>query len=343
MALGPRLIRRIAASGPLTLAEYMVEALLHPEHGYYMTSDPLGRDFTTAPEISQMFGELVGLCLAQAWMDQGAPSRFVLAELGPGRGTLMADLWRATAGVPGFHEAADLWLVEVSPVLRAMQAERVPARHADTLADLPEGPIFLIANEFFDALPVRQAVREGDGWREKVVVERDGQLGFGLTPAAPLAGLAGRLADVAEGDVVEWHPALPALAQEIGRRVAQGGAALIVDYGCDDGVGDSFQAVAQGAKVDPLAAPGRADLTAHVNFAELARASDVQASATTDQGEWLRRLGLDARATALAARDPAVMQAHHRLSDPSEMGSLFKALALVAPGAPLPPGFDPRG
>ena len=172
--LTDRLLTRIRNDGPLSVADFMTDCLLHPQFGYYTTRDPLGAagDFVTAPEISQMFGELIGLALAQSWLDQGRPARFVLAELGPGRGTLMADLLRAVRGVPGFLEAADIWLVEASPVLQAQQAQAL-AGHAPNwvpqVQDLPDAPLWLIANEFFDALPIRQFLRDGDGWREKRV------------------------------------------------------------------------------------------------------------------------------------------------------------------------------
>lgn len=348
--LEARLIARIKATGPITLADYMAEALLHPEHGYYTTRDPLGQagDFTTAPEISQMFGELTGLALAQSWLDHGAPAPFMLAELGPGRGTLMVDILRATRGVPGFHDAARLHLVEASPALREVQASRLPGATFHThLADLPEEPLFLIANEFFDALPVRQAIRSGSGWRERVVGVSDEALTFGLTEAAPIAALEGR--ETEEGAIVEWHPALPALAEEIGRRLtAHGGAALIVDYGHWMGTGDTLQAIARHKKINPLKMPGQADLTAHVDFATLAHAAHpAQSSNLTDQGIFLERLGITARAKALAAhltgdRLKAHIAAHRRLTHSKEMGTLFKVLGLAAPGAPLPPGLDPR-
>lgn len=348
--LGARIARQIAATGPLSLAQYMAACLMDPEHGYYATRDPLGAagDFTTAPEISQMFGELLGLCLAQSWLDQGAP-KGVLAEAGPGRGTLMADILRATRGVPGMHQRLSLHLIEASPALRAVQAARLPGAvwhgHIDAL---PEAPLWFIANEFFDALPIRQFVRAGQGWREVVVGVQDGRLVRGLTPPAPLADLAHRLDDVPEGGVVETCPsALPilrALADRIGRL---GGAAIIVDYGGPRSLGDTFQAVQGHAFADPFAEPGLADLTAHVDFGALVAAvPDLTASALTPQGDLLRALGIEARAERLARNlTGAALDSHraalHRLTDAQEMGTLFKALALVAPGAPLPPGFAP--
>lgn len=340
--------RRITATGPITLADYMADCLLHPDHGYYTTGAPLGAagDFITAPEISQMFGEMIGLALAQAWLDQGRPAPFVLAELGPGRGTLMADLWRATANVPGFHQAAQIHLLEASPTLRCEQARHLPhATHHSQLGDLPDGPLFLIANEFFDALPVRQAIRDAQGWRERVVGVQNGVLAFGLTPPAPIAALDHRLPNTKPGDVIEWHPALPALIGEIDRRIAtHGGAALIIDYGHWDGLGDTFQAVQAHQQTDPLAQPGQADLTAHVNFADIARAA-TRASRMTPQGVFLERLGITARAQTLAQNMTGAplqthISAHRRLTHPGEMGDLFKVIAITPQGGPHLPGVD---
>ncbi|MFN4098552.1 MAG: class I SAM-dependent methyltransferase [Pararhodobacter sp.] len=351
-ALAGLLARRIAATGPVTLAEYMAECLLNPDQGYYATRDPLGvaGDFTTAPEISQMFGELLGLCLAQSWLDQGSPEA-VLAEAGPGRGTLMADIWRATRGVPGFHQRVRIVLVEASPVLRRAQEARLtgaPVQWLDTVDALPEAPLWFVANEFFDALPIRQFRRAGGGWRELVVGLEGDRLTPGLTPAAPLAELAHRLADTAEGDVVELCPSARPVMQALAGRIARhGGAALIVDYGDWRSCGDTFQALENHAFADPFASPGHADLTAHVDFEALAQAAmPLQSSRLTGQGALLTALGIGARATRLAqGLSGESLRQHHaalrRLTDGAEMGTLFKALALVAPGAPLPPGFAP--
>lgn len=346
------LVRRIAATGPITVADYMAECLLHPQHGYYATRDPFGTagDFTTAPEISQMFGELLGLCLAQAWLDQGAPAPFTLAELGPGRGTLMADVLRATRSVPGFQAAAQVVLVEASPVLRQVQRQRLKDRAvtwADDAATLPERPLFLLANEFFDALPIRQFHRDGALWRERIVGLRDGALAFGLSDPATPAIPGPRFAADPPGTVVELCPAAEPVMAEIGRRLrVHGGAALIVDYGGWRSKGDTLQALRAHRREDPLANPGEADLTAHVDFEALAQRARVPHSGLTDQGVLLNRLGIAARAERLAqGLTGAALDSHraalHRLTDPAEMGSLFKALALHAPGTPPPPGFDP--
>ena len=347
--LADLLARQIAAQGPITIADYMAQCMGHPEHGYYVTRDPLGvaGDFTTAPEISQMFGELIGLSMAQAWLDQGAPSPFTLAELGPGRGTLMADLLRATGNVPGFRTGAQVHLVEGSPVLRGVQEGGIgEATFHETVADLPEAPLFLIANEFFDALPIRQFLRADEGWRERVVgLDRD-RLTFGLTAPAPLALLEHRLADTSEGDLVETCPALPGIGGEIGRRIAEhGGAALVIDYGAARSFGDTLQTVADHDRADPLAAPGRADLSAHVDFGALASAlGPAQPSELTRQGVFLERLGITDRARQLAGAlsGPALdshIAAHRRLTHPDEMGQLFKVLGASPPGAPPLPGL----
>jgi NADH dehydrogenase [ubiquinone] 1 alpha subcomplex assembly factor 7 len=351
-ALSQLLAQRISSTGPLTLADYMTECLLHPRLGYYTTRDPFGAagDFTTAPEISQMFGEVLGLCLAQSWLDQGAPAPFTLAEPGPGRGTLMADIWRATARVPGFHVAAQVHLIEASPALRAHQKARLAALEptwCDSFDQLPDAPLWLIANEFFDALPIRQFQRTGGAWRERVVGLQGGALALGLTGPANLRALEPRLADTPEGGIVELRPAANPVMEAIATRIAaHGGAAVIVDYGDWRSRGDTFQAMAGHGFADPFANPGQADLTAHVDFEALAVAAPMlKASALSAQGALLQRLGIGARAAQLARNLGATeLSAHeaafHRLTDPSEMGTLFKALALVPPTQPLPPGFD---
>ena len=348
MSLVRQLVARIAATGPMTVADYMTEALLHPTLGYYTTRDPFGAagDFTTAPEISQIFGEMLGLCLAQAWTAQGG-GPVALAELGPGRGTLMADILRVGRAVPGFAASVTVHLVEASPTLRAVQAETLkghdPVWH-DSADTLPEGPTLLVANEFLDALPIRQFVRAETGWRERLVAVRDDALAFALGPVVPVPELDHH--DVPEGTLVERCPALPHVVSAIAERVARGGAAILVDYGHWRSRGDTLQALRDHAPVPPLDAPGTADLTAHVDFEAVARAAaPARISAMTAQGVLLERLGITARAQALARRlDGAALDAHvaahRRLTHPSEMGDLFRAIALVPAGAALPPGFD---
>lgn len=347
-ALRDLLIRQIAHDGPINLASYMQTCLLHPEHGYYATRDPFGAagDFITAPEISQMFGELLGLCLAQAWMDQGQPDAY-LAEIGPGRGTLMRDVLRATKAVPGF--ARKVVLVEASAHLRGVQADTLhdaDVTWVDHAGELPDGPILLLANEFFDALPIRQFIRAKSGWSERHVSFDNDVLCFGRTGEAPVDALSHRLEDTRAGDVVEICPSAAPIMGEIASRVAQGGAALIIDYGNWHSLGDTFQALESHAPVDPLARPGMADLTAHVDFEALSMAAPhCQTSAMTTQGVLLEHLGITQRAQALARNMHGDtldnhIAAHRRLTHPAEMGSLFKAIALAPNGAPLPPGFE---
>lgn len=355
MTLREWIIRRIRVDGPLRLSDYMADCLLHPTLGYYTTRDPFGvaGDFTTAPEISQMFGELIGLSLAQSWLDQGSPSPFTLAELGPGRGTLMADALRATRAVPGFHAAAQLYLIEASPKLRAVQANTLgdhTPHWLDDASSLPDQPLFVIANEFFDALPIRQFQRDGQGWRERVVGLDGDALTLGLTGPAPFPALAHRLSDTKDGDLVEICTPAPPIMAALARRIAtHGGAGLIVDYGDWRSLGDTLQALKAHEMVDILADPGQADLTAHVDFealASAARANGCAHSRLTTQGVFLERLGITARAQTLAKGQPDrkrtdITSAHRRLTQPGEMGNLFKVLGLYPPAAPPIPGLDP--
>lgn len=343
---------QITRFGPISVADYMTFCLLHPTHGYYTTRDPMGAkgDFTTAPEISQMFGEMLGLALVQCWQDQGRPASFVLAELGPGRGTLMADVMRVGARVAGFKTAAEIWLVEASPALQAVQCRTLAGSQvnwAARITDLPERPLFLLANEFFDALPVRQFVRAKGGWQEQMIALQGGKLAFGLAAPMPVEALEDQATGARIGRIVESNAAAQGIAQEVARRIARfGGVALIVDYGSWGSDGDTLQALRQHQKQSPLAHPGEADLTAHVDFAALARAAKgVAVSGLTPQGVLLERLGITARAQALAASlGGAALEnhvaAHHRLTHPDEMGSLFQALAFYPADSPRPPGFD---
>lgn len=357
-ALLDLLRRRIAVDGPLTVAQYMAEALGHPRHGYYITRDPLGAagDFTTAPEISQVFGELVGLWCADLWQRMGAPDPVLLVELGPGRGTLMQDALRATGrAAPGFRAALRLHLVETSPALRAAQAARLADASPiwlDRLADLPDGPALVVANEFFDALPIRQWQRGTKGWHERLVGwDQDaGRLRWELSARADpgLALIPDAVRDAPEGSIAEACPAGLSHAGFLGQRLAQqGGGALIVDYGpARSAPGDSFQAMRRHAFADPLATPGEADLTAHVDFQALAAAAaqaGAEAHGPVAQGAFLESLGLRARAAQLKKAAPAraagIDAAIERLAGPDQMGTLFKALALTAPGLGAPAGF----
>lgn len=356
MSLLDEIRTRIRNDGPLPISDYMSLCLLHPEHGYYTNREAFGADgdFTTAPEISQMFGELLGLALAQSWLDQGAPAPFVLAELGPGRGTLMADLLRATRAVPGFHDAMQLWLVEASPKLRATQKQALkdftPA-WCDHVHELPDAPVFFVANEFFDALPVRQFIRTGPSWSERLVgLSAAGALQFGLGTASPQAALTHRLEDTDEGDLVEICAPATAITETLAQRLAaHGGAGLIIDYGDWRSLGDTLQALRAHAPVAPLETPGAADLTTHVDFealAEACRAGGAAHSKVTPQGVFLERLGITDRARSLAAplsgaQLDQLIAAHRRLTHPDEMGNLFKVIGLFAPDHPCPAGLLP--
>ena len=331
-------------AGAERLDRFMARAVA----AYYAGRDPLGRegDFITAPEISQTFGECLGLWAAVCWQMMGAPPRVVLAELGPGRGTLMADALRAVREViPAFAQAAEPHLVEASPVLRAAQRARLPdAQWHDRAEDLPEGPLLLLANEFLDALPIRQFVRQDGSWRERWV--QDGAFLLREIEEPPPLPLPD---DAPEGTIQEaCAPALSLAAWLAGRLARQGGAALFIDYGhTRGGSGDSLQAVRRHEPVDPLAAPGTADLTAHVDFRALADAALAAGGAVhgpVPQGMFLRRLGLGQRAAMLAAANPRRAQAHlaaaNRLTAQEAMGLLFQALAITPPGFPTPPGFE---
>ncbi len=352
--LSRSIVRRISLQGPISIAEFMAEALGHPQHGYYMGKDPFGRtgDFITAPEISQMFGELIGLWCAEVWRLMGDPSAFNLIELGPGRGTLMQDALRAARVLPEFGEAASVHLIETSPVLRDMQAvtlgDHHPAWH-DDITRVPDGPLIVIANEFFDALPVHQFKRTGDGWRENVVTVDGDRLVLTTSPAATPATalLAGR--EAAAGAIAEVCPAAISIATAIAERLAEhGGAALAIDYGYAEPTGDAtLQAVRRHERHDFLSDPGTADLTAHVNFRDLRDAAQPHATVygPITQGDLLRSLGIEMRVEQLMQRASAdqrhaIESACRRLIDPAEMGTLFKALALCHRDMPAPPAFD---
>ena len=344
--LADRLRRLIAAQGPIPVSDYMALANAH----YYATRDPLGvaGDFTTAPEISQMFGELVGLALADVWDRAGRPGDVRYVELGPGRGTLAADALRAMRGA-GLEPAVHF--VETSPVLRSAQADRVPsATWHDDLSTLPDdGPVLAVANEYFDALPVRQLVATKTGWRERLVTLDGDRFVPAAGPPVPPDSIPAHLRAAAPGTVIEVSPASLGQARLLAARIAlRGGAALIVDYGHDrTGAGETLQAVRRHEYADPWAEPGEADLTAHVDFESLARASagaGLEVRGPAAQGDWLARLGIDARAEALARNAPNRVEelkiAKDRLVSPHQMGRLFRVLGLSSPGWPAPEGFS---
>jgi SAM-dependent MidA family methyltransferase len=356
--LKDRIARLVEAAGPITVGEYMATCLFDPELGYYTTREPFGvdGDFTTAPEISQMFGELIAVWLYQAWQALGRPMPVTLAEIGPGRGTLMKDMLRALARLdPAFIGDATIAMIETSPRLAKIQKAslsdaRVPIAWHDAISALPRAPLLIVGNELFDALPVRQFVRHGEGWRERVVgLDEEGRLGFFAGAGSVDTALLPVDADSApQGSVVEIAPARAALMQAIaGRLAADGGAGLFIDYGhLEPGVGDTLQAIRAHAFEDVLASPGEADLTAHVDFAALAAAARAQglAAQTTSQGDFLLRMGLLERAGNLGARadEPArekISAAVERLAGPQAMGELFKVLAILPKDVDAP-GFQ---
>ncbi len=348
--------RRIRAEGPLTLAAYMAMALHDPVAGYYARHAPIGArgDFTTAPEISQIFGELIGLWCVALWEEMGRPDPVFLTELGPGRGALMRDLLRAAGSVPQFRRALRVHLVETSATLRALQeTQLIDAQPVwvERTEDAPDGPMLLVANEFLDALPIRQFVRGSNHWSERMVgLDPEGRLVFVEGPESPGVTLLvpEKRRRSNPGAVAEICPAALALAATLGARLArQPGAALFIDYGYANGArGPTLQAVQRHRYVSPLAAPGTADLSAHVDFAafaEAARASGAKAHGPTSQRQFLLALGAELRFAALSTRaTPTQRQVLEsglrRLLDPAEMGDLFKAVALVSPELP-PIGF----
>ncbi|HEV2162848.1 MAG TPA: SAM-dependent methyltransferase [Stellaceae bacterium] len=342
----------IRAGGPLTVERYMEIALWHPQWGYYATHSPVGArgDFITAPEISQVFGELIGLWLTDLWQRSGAPDPVIVCELGPGKGTLMADLLRAAATVQAFRRAIHVHLVETSMTLRAVQADALhaatPTWH-ESLMTVPAGPLLLVANEFLDALPIRQFERQADGWHERCVgLAARSDLAFVDGPKLSAEGLAVWPA----GSVAEHRPAARILARDLGQRLAQhGGAALFIDYGYfPPAPGDTLQAVVRHQRHAPLRDPGTADLTAHVDFADFAAAATASGAHTwgpVSQARFLKALGIDARGCRLAAGKGAQQQAQiesgcRRLLDETQMGTLFKVLALTGRDVPTPAGFD---
>ena len=356
----------IRSQGPLTVARFMAEALGNPKHGYYMRGEAIGAagDFITAPEISQMFGELLGLWCAATWERMGRPEPVNLVELGPGRGTLLADALRAAKAMPGFAQALSLHLVEISPGLRARQRRALKGASVvwhERLENVPEGPLLLLANEFFDALPLHQFERTERGWCERLVDLTAGDEGLGdmdkgfrlvlstrPTPSSALIPPAVR--DAPLGSVAEVCPGGSMLARDIAARVvSSGGAALVIDYGgATSAPGDTLQAVRGHRRQGVLEEPGSADLTGHVDFEALGRAAreaGARVHGPLPQGAFLRALGIEARAAALMEgaspeRRIDIAAAIGRLTDPTRMGSLFKALTITHPSLPPPAGFE---
>ncbi|MEE2996578.1 MAG: SAM-dependent methyltransferase [Pseudomonadota bacterium] len=344
---------RIAVDGPIPVSEYMALALGHPDHGYYMNGSPFGADgdFITSPEISQVFGELIGLWAAVTWQQMGSPEKTVLIECGPGRGTLMTDLLRAAEDVPVFARTIEIHLVETSKTLRNIQAGTLscinPVWH-DSIETVPPGPTILIANEFIDALPIRQVTREHTGWSERCVGLTDDTLQF--MPGSAYEDPAGTPIDAITGEVYEFRPAATAFVDELSARLAtHPGAALIIDYGYErQSPGDTLQAVRDHQFADPLADPGEADLTAHVDFGALRSHgfnSGCHVFGPVNQAAFLRSLGIVQRMTALSENATpeqieTLYSSIQRLIDPGAMGTLFKAMVISHSGAPTPAGFE---
>lgn len=357
--LARKLVARIERDGPLPAHDYMAACLADPDHGYYRTAQPLGRagDFITAPEISQVFGELLGVWAASVWQAMGAPEPVALIELGPGRGTLAADALRAAKVLPAFRAAIRLHLVETSPVLRAEQARTLGDAAAgwhDTLDTVPDGPAIILANEFLDALPVRQIVWRAGTWRERCV-GYDARQGFHFTEGDATGLSEGERALVPEqpnhGDIAEFRPGAPALVAGIARRGTHGPqAALFIDYGhAEAPIGDTLQAVSAHRHAGVFDAPGAHDLTAHVDFRALARAAaGMGVSGPMAQGRFLLQLGLERRCQSLMhAATPqqraTILSGARRLVDPTQMGGLFKAMAMTARLSAAPPPFGEPG
>ena len=347
----------IEAQGPITVARYMELALGHPEHGYYMKQDPFGEagDFITAPEISQMFGEMVGLWTCVVWQAMGSPELLNVVECGPGRGTLMADALRATQMVEEFEDAARVWLVETSPTLQGIQKKTLaptlmmPAWR-DRFADIGPGPMIVWGNEFFDALPIHQYMRADDGWRERLVGLNDEGDGLAFTLSADKiesARIPEDVRDAPPGGIYEDQAASRAVMAEIAARVvADGGAALFFDYGHPaHAIGETLQAVKSHDYADVLKKPGAQDITAHVDFeqlAEAARSAGAEVLGPVPQGAFLERLGMRQRAdmlmmNATPEQIEEIDAAYQRLTAAEQMGSLFKVMAVVPPGFGVPP------
>jgi len=360
--LAERLRDRMRSEGAIPVSAFMAEALFHPMAGFYATKDPLsaGQDFITAPEISQMFGELIGLWAAECWMQMGAPSRFELIELGPGTGRMMSDILRAGRAAPGFLEAAHVTLVEASPALKMVQGQTLaqagaPVNWVGDFSKAPSGPAVIIGNEFLDCLPIRQAVKSEGQWRERVVTlhpDDDTRFVFGLGPVlaqSDLALIAPSLRDAPDATLVELRPGDAQLIAQLADRFTDDpGYALFVDYGSDAPVtGDTLQAIRAHQKVDPLAAPGTADLTAWVDFDRLLRLgadAGLQGFGPMGQGAFLTTLGIAQRAAMLArpldkAGQAKLARQMHRLVSDQDMGQLFKLAAFAAPDMPPAPGL----
>ena len=353
----------IRGNGPLTIEQWMGQVLSHPKYGYYMREEPFGvdGDFTTAPEISQMFGEMLGFWAAHTWQQMGAPERINLVEIGPGRGTLLADALRAAQTLPDFAEAIDLHLVETSPRLRDIQQSALSDQggtwHHD-LSELPDGPMILLCNELFDALPIRQFIHTAEGWRERLVdLDPESEplapvFRFVVSPGttAAFALIDDEIKTAGEGSIAELCPGGLRLVHDIAKRLqAQGGAALIIDYGyAASQTGDTLQSVSKHTKHDVLETPGKADICALVNFAMLAQSAREAGAVTSgpiEQGHFLKALGIETRAEKLKSglsleKANVIEAALERLTAANAMGKLFKVMAIRPAGAPALAAFE---
>lgn len=356
LSLGDLIDMQIRTSGPISLATYMGLCLTHPSRGYYRTTDPLGAagDFITAPEISQTFGEMIGVWMADLYVQMGSPDAITVLELGPGRGTLMADALRVAMRVPGFSKALNLQLMETNASLIEMQRDKLAAYDPLWIEDItgpPQTPLIVIANEFFDALPVRQFVKREGKWFERCIGLVDGERTFGLSPTPYDGALLGDgFADAKDGEVAEVGLAGSQFMEQLARTIApRGGAILAIDYGYEHTQpGETLQALARHRYVDPLAEPGSADLTTHVDFEALghaARIAGLSIHPLVTQGHFLTSLGLEERHSALSKTNPdkaaQLRSAFERLTGSSQMGMLFKAFCASSPGL-APAGFVSR-
>ncbi|WIY51866.1 SAM-dependent methyltransferase [Devosia sp. YIM 151766] len=355
LTLAEQIDLQIRTGGPISVATYMGLCLTHPSKGYYRAGDPIGGagDFITAPEISQMFGELIGFWLVNLWQQMGEPKAFTLLELGPGRGTLMADILRVACRAPGFRDALHLNLFETSPNLMAEQKARLEVydpKWLQNFDNFEDGPVLIVANEFFDALPIRQFVRKETGWHERQVGLVDGKRTFGLSPTPiPPAAMPDPVANAEPDTIFEVNFAAAEILSRLGKTIAkQGGSILAIDYGhARTQTGETLQGVRRHAYAAVLDAPGDTDLSAHVDFdalANVARQAGLAAQPLATQGQFLTRLGIGERAAALSGANPdaaaEIRAAHDRLVGQDQMGSLFKVFCAHSPGL-SPAGFAP--
>lgn len=340
----------IQKNGPIDIGQFMSLALGHPQLGYYMKQDPFGAngDFTTAPEISQMFGEMIAAWILEVWQQMGTPSPFTLLECGPGRGTLMVDIMRSLKNVPGFHDAAQVHLMEISPVLKQMQGAALasynPKWHVN-LETVPDQPMIVIANEFLDALPVRQLIKSEKGWDERLVTLAGEEFGYTTRPLPIDIGVVAKV-----GDIFEISPVRSGFVADLVKKMSKNseGAALLIDYGhAHSGFGDTLQAIKDHKYVSPLEFVGDADLTTHVDFEAVRKAAEGAGAQVTDpveQGAWLRTIGIQHRADTLKAKANEaqkfdIEKALQRLTDSSQMGSLFKVIGITNGANINLPGF----